>query len=89
MNENMIMEMFSAEWPSVLKMNVKRIKKSMMTAMETIALRLKSVKNVKIKTIRSNEINVINRKGDLIIIITNPFKFKKFHFPVNASGIAC
>ena len=89
MNENMIMEMFSAEWPSVLKMNVNRTKKSMMTAMETIALRLKSVKNVKSKTIRSNEINVINRKGDLIIIITNPFKFKKFNFPVNATGISC
>lgn len=89
MNENMITKMFSAEWPSVLKMNVKRTKKSMMTAMDTIALRFKSVKNVKRKTIKSNEINVITRKGDLIIIITNPFKFKKFHFPVNASGIAC
>ena len=89
MNENMITEMFSAEWPSVLKMNVNRIRKIMMTAMETIALRLKSVKNVKSKTITSNEINVITRKGDLIIIITNPFKFEKLHFPVNASGIAC
>ena len=87
-NENMITKMLKKAWPSVLKMNVNKIKNSMMSAMDITTLRFKSVKNVRNTTIKIIEINVINLKGDLIIKITYPFQFQEFRFPVNASGIA-
>ena len=89
MKEKKITKIFNREWPGVLNMKVNNIKKSVISAIENITFWLMSVKNSNIKTIKKSEMTVINRKGDLITIITNLFQLQQFDFPVNSTGITC